>query len=45
MKDVAEPHDVMKLLDSLAVAVKGKKTFKSDYEVQLSIRRILDGEF
>lgn len=34
----------MKNLDSLASAVKSNTTYKSDYEVQLSIRKMLDGE-
>jgi hypothetical protein len=44
VKDVAEPHDITDLFDSLKFAIKGKKFFTSDYEVQLSIRRLLDGE-
>lgn len=44
VEDIIEPQDLMANLDSLASAVKSKTSLKSDYEVQLSIRKMLDGK-
>jgi hypothetical protein len=43
VKDLQNPFDVMGGLDAIAKSVQDKK-YKSDYEVQFSIRRLLDGE-
>jgi hypothetical protein len=44
VKDQIDPLDIMGGLDTIAKGVKNKG-FKNDYDVQLSIRRLLDGEF
>jgi hypothetical protein len=42
VEDIIDPQDLMANLDSLASAVKSKTSLKSDYKVQLSIRKMLD---
>jgi hypothetical protein len=43
VKDLQGPLDVMGGLDAIAKNVQDKK-YKSDYEVQFAIRRLLDGK-
>jgi hypothetical protein len=43
VKDLQGPLDIMGGLDAIAKSVQDKK-YKSDYEVQFAIRRLLDGE-
>ncbi|KAF2826510.1 hypothetical protein CC86DRAFT_293001 [Ophiobolus disseminans] len=47
VKDQLDPHDIMGIFGSLKSAIKGKKDFISDYQVQLTIRATLDaaGDF
>jgi hypothetical protein len=44
VKDQIEPLDIMANLDIIADGIK-KKSYKSDYDVQLSIRQLLDSKF
>jgi hypothetical protein len=44
VKDQIEPLDIMANLDIIADGIK-KKSYKSDYDVQLAIRQLLDSKF